>query len=202
MPANNSVEIAEEDQWRISTYRLLARLMASAPDQAVLKMLQTVAIQTTETAIGNAWCSLAQAARMIDQQQLEQEYNTLFIGFTSGEIIPYASRYLTGFLMERPLAKLRQDLHDYGIQRQQTVCEPEDHIAAIFEAMSLLIESANPQQWTFFTRYIQPWTSQLFSDLQNSNSAHFYCSVGQLGEAFVELESMLLSLEQYNHNYR
>ncbi len=192
---DTAADIAEEDQWRVITYRLLARLLAAAPDQSVIQILQALEIQAAETALTNAWYALSQASINANLQQLEQEYNALFIGFTSGEVIPYASRYLTGFLMEKPLAKLRQDLINSGIQRQQAVCEPEDHIAAVFEAMSLLIESADDAQWTFLNQHILPWAQQLFKDLQQANSAQFYHPVGQLGSAFVALESTLFSME-------
>ncbi len=193
---DNTVDIAEEDQWRVTTYRLLARLLAAAPDTSVIQMLQAIEIQAAETALTKAWYALAQASIQADLLQLEQEYNALFIGFTSGEVIPYASRYLTGFLMEKPLAKLRQDLILSGIQRQQTVCEPEDHIAAVFEAMSLLIESEDDSQWNFLNQHILPWAQHFFKDLQQAPSAQFYKSVGQLGEAFVALEATLSSMEQ------
>ena len=196
LPEDNAITIAEEDQWRLLSYRLLARLLAAAPDQAVLDMLQTVNSQTTETNISQAWRSLAQAARETDPALVKQEYHALFIGFTSGEVIPYASSYLTGFLMEKPLARLRQDLLDCSIQRQQSVCEPEDHIAAVLEAMSLLIESSDQRQWAFFSRHLQPWSRRLFSDLREAPSASFYQPVAELGAAFIELETMLLSLEQ------
>ena len=195
---NNPAEIAEEDQWRVITYRLLARLLAAAPDESVMQMLQAIEIQTAETDLTKAWCALAQVSIEVDLEQLEQEYNVLFIGFTSGEVVPYASRYLTGFLMEKPLVKLRQDLILAGIQRQPSVCEPEDHIAAVFEAMSLLIESADDAQWTFLDKHIMSWAQQFFKDLQHAQSAQFYRSVAQLGEAFVALEATLLSME-HNH---
>lgn len=190
-----TVDIAEEDRWRVITYRLLARLLAAAPDNSVIRMLQAIEIQTAETALTTAWHALAQVSHNADLEQLEQEYNALFIGFTSGEVIPYASRYLTGFLMEKPLAKLRQDLIQSGIQRQQSVCEPEDHIAAVLEAMSLLIESADNSQWTFFNQHVLPWVPKLFKDLLQANSAQFYIPVAQLGEAFVALETTLFSME-------
>jgi TorA maturation chaperone TorD len=193
---DKSADIVEEDQWRVITYRLLARLLAAAPDEAVMLMLQAIEVQELETALSKAWNALAQVSHNVEIEKLEQEYNTLFIGFTSGEVVPYASRYLTGFLMEKPLAKLRQDLIKSDIQRQPKVCEPEDHIAAVFEAMSLLIESADDAQWNFLKEHILPWAQQFFKDLQHANSAQFYTPVAQLGEAFLVLEATLFSMEQ------
>lgn len=200
MSAGKRLDIAEEDQWRMLTYRLLARLLAAAPDQSVLDQLQAVDIQKPETDLSKAWHTLGKTAAQTKLTQVEQEYNALFIGFCSGEVVPYASRYRTGFLMEKPLARLRQDLIEYNIQRQHSVYEPEDHIAAVFEAMSLLIESGGRQQWTFFSRHIQPWSYALFTDLQHAASAQFYLPVSQLGRAFIELETTLSTIEHNSWN--
>ena len=43
-------------------------------------------------------------------ERVEREYFDLFIGLGRGELLPYGSYYLTGFLHERPLARLREDL--------------------------------------------------------------------------------------------
>ena len=196
MTTDKQADISEEDQWRIVTYRLLARLLAAAPDESVIQVLQGIEIQAAKTALTTAWSALAQVSLDADLELIKQEYNALFIGFTSGEVIPYASRYLTGFLMEKPLAKLRQDLIQSGIQRQQAVCEPEDHIAALFEAMSLLIESSDDTQWVFLNQHVLPWAQQLFKDLQQANSAQFYIPVAQLSEAFIALESTLFTMKQ------
>ncbi len=195
MSTVNATEIAEEDHWRVITYRMLARILASAPDSSVLQILQSVEIKSTDTAITQAWSKLAQIARHTKLKHIENEYNRLFIGFTNGEVVPYASRYLTGYLMEKPLAKLRQDLIQHGIQRQHSVFEPEDHIAALLEAMSLLIESSDNFQWAFLNRHLLTWAQQFFIDLQKADSAKFYHPVGLLGHAFMELESTHFSIQ-------
>jgi TorA maturation chaperone TorD len=50
-----------------------------------------------------------------------------------GELLPYGSYYLTGFLNERPLARLREDLQALCIERVEKQCEPEDHAAILCE---------------------------------------------------------------------
>jgi TorA maturation chaperone TorD len=46
---------------------------------------------------------------------------------------------LTGFLKDKPLAKLRNDMKEIGIELAENVKEPEDHIASLFDMMSGLI---------------------------------------------------------------
>jgi TorA maturation chaperone TorD len=52
------------------------------------------------------------------------EYQDLFIGLARGELVPYGSYYLTGFLHEKPLSKLRQDMARLGVEREDGVAEP------------------------------------------------------------------------------
>ncbi len=132
--------------------------------------------------------------------ELDDEFHDLFIGLGRGEVVPYASWYLTGFLMEKPLAALRHTLGHLGIERQAHVYEPEDHAAALCETMAVLICNADEfgfdNQCEFFRRHVEPWMGRFFGDLQQSKSARFYRVVGQLGEHFVDFERNYL-LESY-----
>ena len=65
--------------------------------------------------------------------------STSFIGLGRGELLPYASYYLTGFLHERPLARLRADLKRLGIEAAPGQSEPEDHAAILCEIMAALV---------------------------------------------------------------
>ncbi|MDX1529573.1 MAG: molecular chaperone TorD family protein, partial [Gammaproteobacteria bacterium] len=128
---------------------------------------------------------------------LDDEYHDLFIGIGRGEVIPYGSWYLTGFLMDRPLAVLRGDLAELGFERQQDVKEPEDHIAALCEIMAMLITNEEHDiavQRRFFQAHIEPWGRTFFQDLQKAKTARFYRAVGQFGEQFVDFEQKYLSL--------
>jgi TorA maturation chaperone TorD len=122
----------------------------------------------------------------------------LFIGLGRGELVPYGSWYVTGFLMERPLAELRVDLKRLGMERQEDVHEPEDHVAALCETMSLLVLSGDEapfdEQREFFSKHLAPWIGRFFGDLAAAPSAHFYRSVGLLGERFMEVERTYFSM--------
>jgi TorA maturation chaperone TorD len=147
--------------------------------------------------LGLAMSSLAEASRGRDLALLEQEYNNLFIGVGKGEIVPYGSWYLTGFLMEQPLSDLRDDLRALGFERSDDTREPEDHAAAIFEVFSVMIAdvSSLPAQQVFFRTHMQPWLERFFADLGEARSADFYRNVAQFGAAFLKLESAYLSMQ-------
>ena len=131
------LDVSEEELARAYPYQLLSRLLASAPDQQVLDLLKPLA--NDGTAFGAALGELGDAARLADPELCRREYHELFIGVGRGELVPFGSFYLTGFLHEKPLAKLRGDLKLLGIGRQDDVHEPEDHIAALCEVMAGLI---------------------------------------------------------------
>ena len=205
MPGADNQTIEDEQRYRASAYALLAGLLRAAPDQALLDTVSSLSPEGDDLAVaevdadelGLAMSSLAAASRGRDLALLEQEYNNLFIGVGKGEIVPYGSWYLTGFLMEQPLSDLRDDLRALGFERNDDTCEPEDHAAAIFEVFSVMISDASslqPQQ-VFFETHMQPWLERFFADLGEARSADYYRNVAQFGVAFLKLESAYLSMQ-------
>jgi TorA maturation chaperone TorD len=186
--------LVDEDQARGQVYSLLGHLLAGPPDAPLLESLRRARPESGDTSLFAAsWELLAVAAARAEPAALREEYEALFIGVGRGEIVPYGSWYLTGFLMEQPLAQLRGDLKSLGIERQAGVCEPEDHAAALCDTMALLILGDEPasleQQHEFYARHIEPWMAPFFRDLQKAPSARLYRAIGQLGEQFIVVES-------------
>ena len=184
----------DEDGARGNLYALLGRLLSGPPDAELLGVLREISPAPEDTSLlAASWQMLAVSAARADLQQLRHEYDTLFIGLGRGEVVPYASWYLTGFLMEQPLAQLRGDLRALGIERQPGVHEPEDHAAALCDTMALLITGDAPasleQQQDFYGRHLESWFARFFRDLQQAPSARLYRAVGQLGEQFIGIES-------------
>ena len=205
-PASNTINEAvsgivavdPEDQLRADTYRLLGRLLGTPPDDATLTLLATAPTSEDENLLAVAWRLLSTTAARTRADQVVTEYDALFIGLGRGELVPYASWYLTGYLMEKPLAKLRSDLAALGFERQDEVVEPEDHAAALCETMALLAEDGGLEslqtQAEFFAAHIGPWMARFFRELQEAPSAGFYRAVGQLGEQFIETDQRYLDM--------
>jgi TorA maturation chaperone TorD len=187
-----AVAVSAEDQARADVYALLGALLAAPPQAPTLKLLRDLpAAEGEDGELTAAWALLRQAAERAEPQALAAEYHDLFIGVGRGELVPYGSWYVTGFLMERPLAELRVDLTRLGFERQAEVREPEDHVAALCETMSLItMDDAIPfeQQREFFRKHLEPWMGRFFADLQGAQSARFYRAVGLLGERFMQIE--------------
>ncbi len=188
----------DEQRYRAGAYSLLAELLRATPERNLLERLIELLPQgdAEPDALIEAMSDLAIAARNIDPGQLEDEYNALFIGIGKGEVVPYASWYLTGFLMEQPLSDLRDDLRAFGFERRAETHEPEDHAAALFEVFSVIIfdDTSLAEQKRFFDTHMKPWLERFFADLGNARSADFYKPVAQFGAAFIELESVYLSM--------
>ena len=187
---------ADGDAVRANTYGLLGALLASPPRNEIFDLLAGIEVPSTD-GLGAAWEALRGAARHAAVDAVDDEYHDLFIGVGRGELIPYGSWYLTGFVMDKPLAALRSDLAALGFERQDDVKEPEDHAAALLETMALMV--ASPEhgidvQRRFFDRHVATWMRTFFADLQTAGSARFYRAVGQLGDRFMAFEMQYLSI--------
>lgn len=188
---NAAPALLETDELRADIYALLATLLRQPPQTDLLTWLQELQPdQDQDTPMARAWSTLALAAKHSQFSQLEDEYNALFIGVGRGELMPFGCWYLTGSLMEKPLVLLREDLEILGFERQENVKEPEDHIAAQCEVMSMLITGGRGYdvQYQFWQKHIQNWASKFFTDLQSAKTAVFYTAVGLLGHAFMQQE--------------
>jgi TorA maturation chaperone TorD len=195
----NTPPIAPEDQVRASLYALLGTLLLQIPDQTTLDHLS--ALEGESGDVGSAINTLSQIAKSMTPASVEREYNVLFIGVGRGEVLPYASYYLTGFLHEKPLADLRGKMRELGIQRKQGISEPEDHLGALCEMMAGMITGAFGEpmslqvQKEFFNAHIAPWAAHCFSDLEKAESAVLYAPVGSLGRLLMGIEQESFRIE-------
>ena len=181
----------EVDAARAREYALLAKLLGRAPDAAFLR--QIAKLRGNATPLGVAHAALAEAADRASVEQVACEFFDLFIGVGRGELLPYGSYYLTGFLNERPLARLRGDLRELGVERVNTQSEPEDHAAILCEIMAGLIGGPFPavidKQRQVFEKHLAPWIGRFFADLAVAEAADFYRHVGTVGRLFIEIET-------------
>lgn len=181
---------------RCEQYRFVARMLAAPPDAGLLK--QVAQLQGDDSAMGQGFRALARAAAQTSAEKAGREYFELFVGVGRGELLPYASFYLTGFLNERPLADLRSDLARLGVARAEGRHEPEDHIALLFEVMADMaageIDADARAQAAFFARHIAPWAAQFFDDLAIAPSADFYRPLAEIGRLLTDIESRAFSL--------
>lgn len=193
MSAALDMNIAEEDRLRADLYNFLGLLLSGPPDQTLL--LQTEGLVGDDSPLGQAIATLAKMAKLSKEKTVKSEFNKLFIGLGRGELLPYASYYLTGFLNEKPLARLRDDMNARGLARAENVFEPEDNIASLMEMMGAMIVgrfggvTTLAQQKTFFNTHIAPWAAHFYTDLEGAKNSIFYASVATVGRRFMEIEA-------------
>lgn len=192
-------EVAEEDILRADLYDFLAALLANPPTREILK--QCTALAGDETALGKAVGSLAKLAKATTERAGQREFNALFVGVGRGELLPYASYYMTGFLNEKPLAKLRRDMGRLSIERSPSVYEPEDNVASLCEMMAGLIRGRFgaaadlATQKEFYNTHLAPWATHFFTDLEGAENSVLYAPVGSVGKAFMEIEREAFRME-------
>lgn len=185
-------DISPEDRLRADLYNYLGLMLAGPPDQMLLE--QTASLSGDETPLGDAIQGLARVAKVTKPKAAQTEFNALFIGLGRGELLPYASYYLTGFLNEKPLANLRATMANFGMTRAADVFEPEDNIASLMEMMAGMIVgrfgrvATVAEQYQFFNAHIGNWAAHYFSDLKAAKSSVLYASVGAVGVAFMDIE--------------
>ncbi len=182
--------VDDVDLGRAAAYRLLSHLLRAAPSAELLAQL--AALDCDDSPIGRAQAALAVAAARTNAADAEREFWALFIGVGRGELLPYASYYLTGFLHERPLARIREDLAALGIARADAASEPEDHLYVLCDVMAGLADGSltgdRAAAHRFFAAHLAPWAARAVADLAKAKSATFYRAVAAFGAAFIDIE--------------
>jgi TorA maturation chaperone TorD len=188
----------EIDLARATEYSLLSSLLLRSPDARMLGQLAH--LRGDGSPLGLAHAELAAAAARTDTKRAAREHFTLFVGLGRGELLPYASYYLTGSLHGRPLASVRQALQRIGVERVDGQAEPEDHAAILLEIMAGLaggaIAAPAGTDREIFDQHVAPWIGRFFADLEHTASADFYARVGALGRTFIGLETQAFLLPQ------
>ncbi len=175
------------DGARAALYRLLAHALAGPPSAGLLERMAR--LRGDEGGLGAALSDLARVAAQTPLAQAQAEHDVLFIGVARGELLPYASFYLTGFLHERPLARLRGDLSRLGLARAEGRSDPEDHIATVCDVMATLIERGDAEaEAGFFARHVAPWAGAFFDDLAQAGTARLYRPLGLVGLCLIGLD--------------
>ena len=184
--------LSPEEQARADVYGLLARLLLSPPDDALLKSLASAdaLMGDTDQALDCAWEQLSLSARLLPFDAVRDEFNALFISTSIPRINPYGSLYIAGFLHEKPLAALRTDLAHLGLKRRPGAAETEDHLGALCETMRHLIVGGHSlaHQHEFFAMHIAPWSGTCVEHMRDAVGARFYARVADLVSAFFAIE--------------
>ena len=187
MNAPATLMLDDADLARADAYAVLAHLFFAPPQASVIEALRGARRDAGGDEVSAAWNALCAAAG--DPGAIADEYAALFISVGTPEVSLYASWYLTGFLMEKPLALLRDDLQKLGLARQEQQQDPEDHMAGELEVMRHLIMRGDAAwQQCFFQQHLQPWYGDFCAALRAAEASVFYRAVARFMQTFLDME--------------
>jgi len=193
----SSSSALDEETARAEIYGLLAQLFYQVPSPELLAQLR-VAVTDAPVAGGfleEPWRQLVAASRVSTDADIATEFNQLFGGVGKPEIYLYASHYVSGFLNDKPVARLREDLAALGLERDDSMSETEDHFACLCEVMRYLIAGDDvaisnlTQQRSFFAKHVQPWAQEMLEVILQHPRAHFYAQLAAFTQAFLNIET-------------
>lgn len=205
-PQRTTVDLAppgsDEDAARADLWGLLSLLFVAPPSEHVLSQLTATpaADGANDSALQQAWREVQRAAAAVTPEQVRDEFDELFGGTGRPAVYVYGSFYLAGALHEKPLARLRADLHDIGLTRRIDLGESEDHFAVLAETMRFLVAGDDPavctltRQRDLFQRHIQPWGAQMCDAIEGDRAAHFYRALAAFTREFLQVEQMAFDL--------
>jgi TorA maturation chaperone TorD len=192
----SSISTFDEETARAEVYGLLAALYYAPPTADLMAQLRVAVTQAPHEGglLEESWCELVAASRAITDAQAANEYTQLFGGVGKPEVYLFGSHYLSGFLNEKPLVRLRTDLAKIGIERDEGMTETEDHLAYCCEVMRFLIAGEDvavsnlKQQKSFFGDHVQPWVMQMCDALLAHPRAKLYAKLAEFTRVFVNVE--------------
>jgi TorA maturation chaperone TorD len=187
----------DEETARAELYGLLAQLYYAPPEPGLLEALRVAATDAPARGgfLEEPWRALVGAARAMSDREIETEYDALFGGVGKPEVYLFGSHYISGFLNEKPLVRLRADLAALGLARDEAMPETEDHVAYLCEVMRYLIAGddvavANlARQSEFFAAHLQPWLPAMCDAIAGHPRAKFYAVLAAFTRAFVGVEA-------------
>ena len=125
----------DEETARAEIYGLLAQLFYQVPSPELLAQLRVAVTDAPEEGgfLEEPWRQVVAAARASSDSQIADEFNSLFGGVGQPEIYLFASHYPSGFLTDKPVARLREDLDAFGLKRDERMSETDIPSACLCE---------------------------------------------------------------------
>jgi len=186
--------LEDEDRARAEIYALLARLFYAPPDAKLLQAIVGADQLVTEesvTPLALAWRDLKLACAGSSVEAAREEYESVFIGTGKAQVTPYLGAYVPRSGAGTFLVGLRKFLASHGLARRESVNEPEDHVAAVFEVMRHFIAEEGTsieEQKAYFREYVWIGAKALCVAIAASPEARFYKDVARFTCSYLELE--------------
>lgn len=187
----------DEETARAEIYGLLSQLFYQPPSPGLLSALRVAVTEAPAPGafLEEPWREVVGAARALGDAAIADEYEALFGGVGKPDVYLFGSHYLSGYLNEKPLARLRATLAGFGLARDEAMPETEDHIAYVFEVMRYLIAGDDVQvanltrQREFFAEHLQPWAAEMCDAIGAHPRARFYRALAGFTRSFLGIEA-------------
>jgi len=193
--------LAPEESARADLYALLARLVGSPPDSALLRAIATAGPLGGQSNLAAAWQALVDASSAMDGDAAHDEYQALFGGVGKAAVSVYAGHYTGATAVEHPRIRIQRDLEALGLAHRSTT-QPEDHLGALFDAMRVLVAGGAgrgpatlAEQQGFFESHVKKGAGKFFATVATAKDANYYRRVAALGTAFLDVESESFPLD-------
>jgi len=194
--------VAPEDAGRADFYALLAALFHHAPDGKLLRTLALASpLEGGDGALADAWKGLVAASAVMDEEAVDEEYETLFVGMGKAKVSIYAGWYTGASAVDHPRVRIVEDLAALGLAQSSGVSEPEDHFAGLLDAMRVLVAggAGRPpatiaEQKRFYEAHVKPGVGRFLAAVREAPESNYYRKVAAVGEAFVGIENESFNL--------
>lgn len=202
VPVTVQRALPPEEAARADFYALVAALLNSPPDSALLANLAAAAPIEGDPQLARAWQGLVDASCAMDAAAAAEEYEVLFAGVGKAPVSLYAGHYIGAPSRDHPRVRIQASLAALGLARDDRATEPEDHLGHLFETMRVLVSGAGTraptklaEQKSFFEDHVGPAAARFFEGLGRAPGANYYRHVAAVGAAFTALESQSLQLD-------
>ncbi len=134
-------------------------------------------------------------------KELKEEYYKLFVDpFDGAPVNTCASFYFDGRSFGQSLVEIRDLLHEAGIQKAESVTEPEDSLVVMLDSFASLIEeektnggdSVKQLQIRLLTEFLYPFSNKFCEALAKNMEIDFFAVCGRFLHEYMELERCLL----------
>jgi TorA maturation chaperone TorD len=203
-------------QGRQLVYQLLARLYQEEPQKEILATMRQESF-LEEMAKGSDNPNLVAGCRLMEaeldsrgselqayQQELQEDYNRLFVGPGHLEAPPWESVYRSKehLLFGEETLAVREFYRSFGLESKKKNREPDDHLGLEMEFMAWLSQAAAAKvqagedateflqgQQRFLKEHLEQWVPALCSDIQGAARTEFFRGLALFTRGWLEADA-------------
>ena len=140
---------------------------------------------------------LSDALNLSNLKDLQDEYYSLFIDpFDGTPVNTCASYYFDGRNFGQSLVDIRGLMSEAGLQKDESVTEPEDSLVVVLDSFASLLEEEKPAgsesgkqlQGRLFSEFLYPLSYKVLEALEENKKAQFFAVCGRFLTEYLELE--------------